>query len=172
MEDYEVREVSRRLDTPDLYLSFRMEAADPLPREPGTAERYGPVNAEVVVGNRSPAAAIFALLRYCVDMRLLHGERDDNSVQVSGRRIDVVSRSIEWRGGFRLPLWETILFKLATSTLSIPKAGGPFYMFWDAQSPMMERKAGTVSIEVADDKLSFKEECVDWQYDKQIVHQT
>jgi hypothetical protein len=173
MEDYEVRDVSRRLETPDLYISFRTDHAAALVTDPGNEERYAPVCVEVIVGNRSSAAAIFALMRYCVDSRLqpTRGQKTDNSVQVAGTRVELFSSVVEWRGGNRLPLWETILFKLGHFEMIIPKLGGPFYLFWDVQSPMMERNAGVVTVEVAADGMSFKETGSNWKYEKEVMHQ-
>jgi hypothetical protein len=173
MEDYEVRDVSRRLETPDLFVSFRADHGAALVIDPGHQERYAPVHTDVIVGNRSPAAAIFALMRYCVDSRLqpTRGQQIDNCVQVAGMRVEVFSSVVEWRGGFRLPLWETILFKLGHFEMIIPKVGGPFYLFWDVQSPMMERNAGVVTVEVAADGVSFKETGSNWKYEKEVMHQ-
>jgi hypothetical protein len=107
-----------------------------------------------------------------IDSRLLilHGRGPDNSTHIGDNRLEVVTHAIEWRGGLRLPIWETTQFELEKHYLSIPKTGSPFFLFWDAQAPMMERKAGVVTIEVANDRLSLKEEEKDWKYDNNIVH--
>src|SRR5262249_36616254 len=107
LDDYEVRDISRRLMVPDLYLSFRFDTDGVLGNvEPGTG-RYQGIGGEVFAANRSPAPADFALLRWCVDSRL--GERPiDNEIAVNGSMISVGSMQIDWRGNLRLPIWDTL----------------------------------------------------------------
>jgi hypothetical protein len=59
-----------------------------------------------------------------------------------------------------------MVLPVAVTLLELADLG--VHLFWDAQAPMMERKAGVVSVEIGDGKLSLKEECKDWKYDKEI----
>lgn len=168
MEDYEVRDVSRRLESPELYIFFRPNRGDgALVHQ--DEEKYHTVQAQAIVGNKSPAASVFALLRYCIDSRL--GQREENMIQTSTGGIDVCTQIIEWRGGLRLPIFESSAFKLGHFDITLPKASGPFYLFWDAQAPMMERKSGIVTVEARDGMIAFIHEDVTWTFVNEVFHQ-
>ena len=112
---------------------------------------------------------MFALLRYCIDSRL--GQRQENMIRTPTGVIDVCSQVIEWRGGARLPIFESSAFKLGHFDISLPKAGGPFYLFWDAQAPMMERKSGIVTVQAVDGMLTLSHEDADWVFVNEVFHQ-
>lgn len=168
MEDYEVRDVSRRLETPDLHIFFRMDRGNGV-LEHQDEKNYRTVQAQAIVGNKSPAASVFALLRYCIDSRL--GQRQDNVIHTSTGDIDVCSQVIEWRGGLRLPIFESSSFKLGHFDISLPKTTGPFYLFWDAQAPMMKRKSGIVTVEAVKGVLTFTHQDIDWTFLNEVFHQ-
>lgn len=170
MEDYEVRDVSRRLSTPDLFIEFCQDGA----LRPDSKQE-GQLISKIrpIVGNYSTAPASFAILRYSVDLRIRPNpaQQSDNTIETRSEQIKVFTNTVDWRGQLRLPIFQSSRFSLNPFPISIPRAGGPFYVFWETHAPTMTRKAGAASVGIGEDnQLTIQQETIDWFYEKDIVH--
>jgi hypothetical protein len=126
MEEYEVRDVSRRLVGPDLFISLRLNET------PSGDLRQ--MSLQLIVGNNSPAPADFCLLSYYKDRHCQATcHRDaDNSIEYGGMMIPVCSHREAWRGNLRLPIWETTRFNLETFSVSLRSDVDEVFFFWGA----------------------------------------
>lgn len=168
MEEYEVRDVSRRLHAPDLVISFRL--TDPAPvllsftGSPAQSQALGVL---VVVGNSSPAPADFCLLSYFVDFRMRptyhSSSQPDNVVDVGSTSIPVCSQFVEWRGNLRLPIWETMTYQVGAFSVHLTREAESFFLFWEAHAPLMMPKRGSYALTVASDRASISPLETPWQ---------
>jgi hypothetical protein len=169
MEEYEVRDVSRRLISPDLFISFGLQAGSTVAApEYDPSKNYPPFSIEVTVGNASPAPADFSLLRYYIDRRLNPDREQDNVAICEGSNIPVCSQVIEWRGNLRLPIWESARFQLGLHRVTPGRSWNRFYLFWDAQAPLMPRKAGAFVLTIVNDVPSISVCLESWRLEKEV----
>lgn len=169
MEEYEVRDVSRRLIASDLYIALHLPANALLTEFLEGRSKTFPV--EVVVGNSSPAPADFCLLSYYVDRRMnatCHGTAD-NAVEHAGLTIPVCTHVVEWRGNLRLPIWEGSRFQLGSFSIAIPADGDQFYLFWEAQAPLMNRKVGISVLRRVNLDVTVSESSGAWRLQKDMT---
>lgn len=167
MEDYEVRDVGRRLETPDLLIGFRVNELKDY--KSGLGPNFRTLDVEIFVGNNSPAAAEYALLTWCKDVRLLsQNPKPDNKIRFGKNEYDVVFTQMEWRGQLRLPIWQAMRYQLDSMTISLPPSGGPFYFFWEAHAPKMERKTGAYLFHNHGGMLYFHDVDCDWRFENEI----
>jgi hypothetical protein len=164
MEEYEVRDVSRRLIAPDLFIALRLNET------PSGDLRQ--LSVQLIVGNNSPAPADFCLLNYFKDR---HCQATchvgaDNSVEYSGSVIPVCSHEVQWRGHLRLPIWETARFNLETFSVSVRTDVDEVYFFWEALAPMMSRKTGVAVLTVKNDTVTVSNLPGEWKLQKEIIH--
>jgi len=173
MEEYEVRDVARRLAAPDLYIAFRHEGTTLVIDPSSEPPRYQAITVQAVVGNKSPAATVFSLFTWCVDARLRGGTspKPDNSVLIDGKSRPVFSTVMEWRGTLRLPIWEAIVYRLGDVSISLPTSSGPYYLFWEAHAPEMQRKAGVYRLGIDKAVLTLQEDRLDWGFEKEVYRQ-
>ena len=169
MEEYEVRDVSRRLIAPDLYIALCLPENGLLTQfSEGRSEAF-PV--EVIVGNSSPAPADVCLLSYYVDRSMnaaCHGTAD-NAVEHAGLIIPVCTHVVEWRGSLRLPIWEGPRFQLASLSIALPADCNQFYLFWEAQAPLMNRKRGISALRIANLGITVSESSGAWRLQKDVT---
>jgi hypothetical protein len=93
--------------------------------------------------------------------------KPDNIIKSRFGLTPVVVRKEEWRGSLRLPLWRNNVFELARFRIAIPSAGGRCLLFWEAQAPLMRRKAGLIIIETGFIRVNPYEE--DWSFEKEMI---
>lgn len=170
MEDYEVRDVSRRLEVPDLYVEFRPAIPDRFEPDPNTPDRLKPITVQMVTSNKSPAVAGFAFFSYCIDASSIPGKANANNV-IKSRfgSVPVVVQKIEWRGAMRLPLWQNHIVELARFQIAIPSTSGGCILFWEALAPLMRRKTGLLVIEPKFLRVSPYDE--EWNFEKEMIWQ-
>jgi len=172
MEEYEVRDVSRRLIAPDVFLSVRLLDPGAMAVNISESSSYSQqVRLQFIVGNNSPAPADFCLLSYYKDQRcqLTCHSGSDNAIEFSGEAITVCSHIIEWRGNLRLPIWETTLFNLDTFGVSFPRNTDKCCFFWEAQAPLMARKMGVAILKIEHDTLSVSNFLADWKLQREVI---
>jgi hypothetical protein len=137
MEEYEVRDVARRGETPDLNLTpnWSFPAGRPLP----TLVSLAPV-----LSNASPEPAIHAVIRLFVDARVDVMGQPGWTVKVTDAGVHIKVRQFIW-GSNRLPLWEGEPFELTETPiqLGLPAGSGEYLFGWRIGSPRMPSRQQT-----------------------------
>jgi hypothetical protein len=140
MEEYEVRDIARRSEAPDLSLELKWLRA-PAPAVPI-------VELLVSILNDSPEPANHAVIRLYVDSRItildsagFPGAADHRLTAEHGE-IPVKVLSQTWSTPIRMPIWEGEPFLLSESTikLGLPSGHGKYVVGWRVSAPRMNTK--------------------------------
>jgi hypothetical protein len=179
MEEYEVRDVSRRLIAPDLYIALRLpekvllsQCERALLMRVSSEARSGAFPVEVIVCNSSPAPADFCLLTYYIDRRMnatCQHSAADNDVEHAGLIIPVCTHVIHWRGNLRLPIWEGARFQLAEFSITLPLSFDEFGLFWEAQAPLMNQRVGISALRIVNWDVTVSESSGAWRLQKDVT---
>ncbi len=170
MEEYEVRDASRRFISPDVFVGYRF----PEPPYDSVAvmednERLVPFTLEVFAGNNSTAPADFCLFRYYIDNRLLISKLSQyNIIECDGMTVSVGVYELEWRGGLRLPIWQDARFQLNEIGISPPRTESKFLLFWEAQAPFMDRRFGSYELVVENGRAYIRERSGLWHLQREV----
>ncbi len=149
MEEYEVRDVARRADAPDLEIRFSFKDGSVCKCISNGGNR--PVQIQAVVENKSAAPAQNALFTIYVDDRIGASVEYDQVLAVRRGGVEYRARRmrIPWHASQMLPLWEGIVLpvaddfevSLAPSISELIRTD--FVLAWEARSPGMACKAGS-----------------------------
>jgi hypothetical protein len=166
MEEYEVRDVSRRLVAPDV----RFNAAVVREVRVDTALV---VQLDAYVENLSPASAPFALITFHMTMRNspnAEGVDSGGETTVSSAEgiLPVRSYKLEWRGSTRLPIMQGARYHVAKLTTSLPESVEPAKLFWEVLAPGAEPNRGAYLIHRNGDLLSVTATVHEWQLSNAI----
>jgi hypothetical protein len=165
MEEYEVRDVSRRLEAPELYVviettkivsSGRLLSAF---RDPMLKFRV-----TLLVGNRSWLPVEECFLRYFWDAGLgpaggyFHKGRVDyywnrrplrkTEIHCNGDVLPVNFNSCQWRAHERGPIYSSVTNQFAAIYARLARREGPYYLFWEARAPYMPVKKGAFALQL------------------------
>lgn len=169
MEEYEVRDVSRRLIAPDVRFSAS-PLSEVLVVNPGIA----PIaRLEAYVENLSPAAASFALVTFHLTARnfpISEGADRVGEATVTSTEelVPVHSYKLEWRGSARLPLMQGARYHIAKLTMSLAESIGPAQIFWEVLAPGAEPNRGFHLVRRQGNLLSITSGKEGWQLSKAI----
>jgi hypothetical protein len=137
MEEYEVRDVFRRMESPDLSLDLTVSGP---PSDTTTLQ--------VFVTNSSPEPALYASIRVFVDYPLKVGQKADFSIEqhevLPGTTATVVLHRL-WSVQDSRPLLETERFKVGFCEL-IRNGSGDYTLRWEIRSPKMPTKTGAATL--------------------------
>ncbi|MCE9550331.1 MAG: ATP-binding protein [Betaproteobacteria bacterium] len=145
MEEYEVRDVSRRLVEPDVHMCGTLLndiASD------GTATG---VTFDLYVENLNPTAAMFALITFHITASSSPsvGGPDlaaESVIRFQGESLAVRSYKMEWRGSARLPLMQGARFNIGRVSVTAPTSEAASYLFWEVLASGSEPKRGAYRI--------------------------
>lgn len=162
MEDYEVRDVSRRFVAPELNLGL-------LSQKTASAVQH---KFSVYVENLSSAQADYALITFHVttsgnvllDFLNVSGipKVADNAVVHDGITVDVHSYKLEWRGSLRLPLMHGTKCHVAELTLSTAGVVAIGHIFWEVFAPGAEVRRGTYLLRQQGGSLIIEPSKTEW----------
>lgn len=161
MEDYEVRDVSRRLSSPRLSI-------DALPLQPsGTPQDQLKPDFQVFIENRAPAAADFALVTLFFPNQnnfVVEGmtEGPDNVISHGDTNFPVRSYKTEWRGNLRLPLMQGPKYFIAKVNANLGEDVSPARIFWEVVCNLSEPSRGVVLLHRKLDGLAVSSEDMQW----------
>jgi len=154
MEEYEVRDVARRLETPDLRLVLWPPSGTniPLHFESATSES-GPIALGISITNDSPQPAEHILIFAYLDERLrVHKVsnltvRKQSHIQVGDRSVEVTLLQMNWSLPRNMPVWDGTNFSVTDIQLTIPNNIGEQYVIgWEVKAPRMTPKRGYHSL--------------------------
>lgn len=156
MEDYEVRDVSRRFAAPELRLGLLSQNIE---IESATIHTLS-----VYVENLSSAPANFALITFHIAGCALLGvpELTRNAVVHDGTTTHVSSKKMEWRGSLRLPLMHGTRYHVSELELSFIDVVGGGQIFWEVFAPGAEVRRGTYLLRQQGGSLIIEPSKTEW----------
>lgn len=160
MEEYEVRDTSRRSESPDLYLIMELLNG---PNElyinnPASSPVSESIDLLIFIGNNSPMPAENIIIQIFMDSRIVINEAKNAEIRQKVNISEalgmqdyqgVMTRiSINWGGPTKMPIWEGVIFRLFDPSfkLQVPHGIGPINIYWSIRSPKMSLKRGAYSI--------------------------
>jgi hypothetical protein len=155
MEEYEVRDVSRRFEAPDLRLLFEVSEEPTAQQAP---EVTPPVQARVqimpVITNDAVTPAEYIVISVFVDTRLaiLRGTEEFRHVVAdeltyNGQKLPCMRLAMNWAVPGKIPVFHGVTFQLVKSPLSVRVPGPGLYLLgWQLDSPRMAPKRSTVPL--------------------------
>jgi hypothetical protein len=154
MEDYEIRDVNRREESPDLQLYFN------LPGNKQISLSYddvysSPFQVEVGIRNLSPTPAMYTLCRLylatSISVQNSGGMKNSGSgsIPIAGSEVPVNIYTRTLSVPATLPIWEGIFFNFTDIPieLKVLKGAAKHYIVWELHSPAMTPRQGLYSLQ-------------------------
>lgn len=168
MEDYEVRDVSRRFVAPNLRLGVELKPPDT------TANVSLRPTLSLHVENLSPAPAEFALVTFHLSSASTPDVQGvpkvaDSSAKCDGKRIQTWSYKVEWRGSLRLPIFQGARYHIADLSLSLAASVGAGWIFWEVFTPGAEPKCGGIWLNRHNGQLAIDDALSDLELPRGIT---
>jgi Putative DNA-binding domain len=175
MEEYEVRDASRRSESPDLNISIEIPTMTRKNHWFGGNARFSTnFQIEFSVGNDSGVPAENCFLAVFWDRRLIlqrvSVKKNElvsvalaNEIRFDSHVVPVFSYSLHWRPIERPLIWEGIRLHLTTLPMNISNPSGPYYLFWEARAPYMERKTGAFVLNFIENRYELSKLSVNWR---------
>lgn len=168
MEEYEVRDVSRRLVEPDVQMSavpVNDIASD------GTASG---ATLDLYVENLNPTEAMSALITFYITAASSPsvGGSDraaESTIQFQGESLAVCSYKMEWRGSFRLPLMQGARYSVGRASVTAPNAEAAAYLFWEVLASGSEPKRGTYRIARINERPTLEKVAATWESTAHVI---
>lgn len=139
MEEYEIRDVSRRDESPDLKLTFSVSAEASF------------IQLTPIITNESPTPAEYVVSNIYIDSKLrlsnlpsdINRLEDVNYMTVDGGTYPCTSLHINWSIPGNMPIFQGASFRLWKEPLAIEIPNIESYLiYWQLKSPKMPKKAG------------------------------
>jgi hypothetical protein len=162
MEDYEVRDTSRREAAPDLKMAI--DLVDQSVSFSPDAPIAGGVTLRPRVLNESGTPAEYAIFQVVVDSRLKVVSSGDFTLWPescflhlpSGAQIRVELLSCNWRIPSHMPIWQGTPFGMATIVVQLSAVYTSYVIGWFAQSPRMTERQGWYELKATLNTLSLE----------------
>lgn len=163
MEEYEVRDVARRMEAPDLRLEVTCGLGSPfsLTFDDGAVVST-PVPFQFTIFNEAPEPANYVVFHVYIDARLSVANPAGLQRELGLQTFNVGSQTVQchvlfenWGIPGKLPVWEGVRFSLTDAPLMLgfpAPANEIFYLGWGVHAPRMAIKR-KFSLLVARDKL-------------------
>jgi len=170
MEDYEVRDVSRRLASPELQLGYRLRSSE----EPNDAATRR-LSVELFITNLNSATADYALITFYISAKRypnvagFEGAVADGAVSLNGLSIPVQPHKVEWRGALRLPLMQGARFHVAELSVALSPPESVAHVFWEVFTPASEIKRGHLAFRQQDGQVVSESLNSEWNLVDQRV---
>jgi len=139
MEEYEVRDVARRSEAPDLKLELRWDRPVATPNV---------VELQAFISNDAPEPATHVVIRLYLDARTTvldsagFGGPIDHSLTAEHGEVPVRVLSLNWSPPMKMPIWEGEAFRLTDTAvkLGLPPGYGRYIAGWRLTAPRMNPK--------------------------------
>ena len=158
MEDYEIKDVMRRVSSPVLRCGFLMEYRGELVEEIHQDPRRVDVPLTLSITNTAPTPAYYAVVKIYVDAQLRVMPASDTvdrgvwDIDFMGKRMHVLQAA--WSTPDKMPLIQDITFNLINGTITIAAqerfvvAVEEFGLGWGIHAPEMSVTRGTARLEL------------------------
>jgi hypothetical protein len=172
MEEYEVRDVARRVETPELYVS--VHASKLVEKHHWFRPPSLLFHLEFAVGNKNSLPVEDCFLNYYWDRRLFLG--GGNSVKTStkfrlwtrqsfltseihfdGAVVPVFYDSFLWKASERNPIFDSVINVFASLNVLLRERAGPYYLCWEARAPYMTVRRGAFQLQLGSDEVHLAE---------------
>jgi Putative DNA-binding domain len=175
MQEYEVRDVSRRMESSDLDISIEIAKSRYIRNFlPWNGSLSLAFEIHAYVGNSSDVPAENCFFVWYWDRRLtIEPQRKKrhqvslvtlpNEIRFGAYVVPVYSASIHWRPIERPLIWSGIRQFLTSIPIRLINPSGPFHFFWEAQAPYMEKKKGGFILNLNEQRLSASRLDADWR---------
>jgi hypothetical protein len=156
MEEYEVRDVARRSETPNLQLILYFPSGNqvPLQFEPSASES-APIGLGMSITNESPEPAQHILIFLHLDKRLKvkyssgMTVQGDSEVQDGSQVVPVTVLQMNWSVPGKMPVWEGTQFRVTDTPIQFSVPNFPderYHVSWEIKAPRMIPKRGFYSL--------------------------
>jgi hypothetical protein len=148
MEEYEIRDVSRRNEAPDLKISFTV-TADWSSQKKSIQGQISPLQVQLlpVVSNESPTPAMYSHVQFYIDSRLqLHYassmiKMNDELIEVNDQSYTCTVLHMNFSIPLNMPIFQGLTFALLVNPLIFEIKNQDMYILgWKILSPGMEQK--------------------------------
>lgn len=165
MEEYEVRDVAKRSDVPDLSLQFYLESntVDVEFEEDQTVSK--PIRLNATITNESIAPAMYYVVNLFFDKRLtiiadssfiFHSEQ---TLQIADVKVIVNSYYQNYGIPAAMPIWQGVKFKICAPDfqVAVPKDSGDisYVLAWSIDSLGMQQKLGSAFLTVSNNQAKI-----------------
>lgn len=149
MEEYEVRDVARRNDTPDLYISVTIDGAQSTKLKFAEGSDYSdPVTVNLGINNQSPTPAMYAVIRLHIDQGLRVSNPSEflpngqSHIGIGEQKTQTNVFALNWATPGKMPIWEGVSFRITDKPilLSVPKGERGYFLVCEVHSPLMTPK--------------------------------
>jgi hypothetical protein len=166
MDEYEVRDVAQRVDSPDLKLQYFLVNRKATLEFRTDEEWSNPIELNLTIQNESPAPALYRVEHLYIDKRIKVTNsggftRGQETVLKIGE-MDSEVNSFSQNSGVpgKMPIWQGVSFLICSSqfNIALPKASATedFVLGWSIDSPGMQQRFGVAFLEVRDSLISLK----------------
>jgi hypothetical protein len=139
MEEYEIRDVSRRNDSPNLKLKFYITVDNDF------------IHLIPNIINDSPTPAEYVVINIFIDSNLSLSNVPSNTqiqeqmLNVNGQQSSFMHLQINWGSPSHIPIFQGVSFKLFEQPLVIQSLSkGNYIIYWELMSPKMQQKSAKV----------------------------
>jgi hypothetical protein len=166
MDEYEVRDVAQRVDSPDLKLQYFLVNGNTT-LEFGTDEEWSNlIELNATIQNESPAPALYHIIRLYIDKRIKMSNLSEFYpgsalvLEIGDIKTEVNSFSQNSSVPGKMPIWQGVSFRICSSPfkIALPKASATedFVLGWSLDSPGMQQRFGVAFLEVRESLVSLK----------------
>jgi len=164
MEEYEIRDVSRRYESPDLTISFALKSSPSIWVEANKTNVI-PVKIMAIITNNSPTPAEYIVINIYLDERLIINANPNGFNQVGHVNLLKDDQPYHFAQLHKnhlipnaMPIFEGVNFKLFDAPLEIIiPTEGKYLIGWDLKSPRMQNKISIAYITRKEDLVSLVE---------------
>ncbi len=139
MEGYEIRDVSRRNDSPNLKLKFNITVDNDF------------IQLIPNIINDSPTPAEYVVINIFIDSNLSLSNVPSNTqiqeqmLNVNGQQSSFMYLHMNWGSPSHIPIFQGVSFKLFDQPLVIQSLSkGNYIIYWELMSPKMQQKSAKV----------------------------
>lgn len=164
MEEYEIRDVAHRSESPDLRMSLKLHHGLQVPLVFSDMPSHSdPVDLAIHLKNDSPAPADYAALYLGLAKELrMHdtggfGDYDGEVVVAGIPPSQIQCKYRRWGIKNREPLFEDNPVFLDVFSVRVPAGEGKFSIAWDIRAPRMSPRHGILSLESDGKTVSLRE---------------
>ena len=152
MEDYEVRDIMRRQETPDLQLGLYLNPQNCAHLSLNTEQTYSdPIEINMSITNNASMPAEYFIIHLFIDSRLrvvykdqIEEYPDETHANYEGEVYPVRRFSLKKGVPGFMPVWEGVRFRVCDNPMKIsfPKEPGKYLFTWIIKSPRMTDREG------------------------------
>lgn len=167
MEEYEVRDVARRDEVPDLHLELSLPGNERELTFGNGAQSSEPIEIQTHIRNRAITPAMYYIAAVLIDERItvsaLGDWRDGGEamVQVGGEQVAMRQFHMNCAVPHKLPIWQGEKFLLTSKTMRIavprPNADVCYSLAWFASAPGMGRREGIAFLKITGNTISLEQ---------------